>query len=283
MRSIIGVCLACAAVLFVSCKKDPHSPNPSHKDSTCELIQSLVFIDGLPEDGGGLFSQYRKELDGSGKVTKVVAAQYTLGLRDSVALLVRYNGTTVYLLDLKNPADTFSVATFDARHRLIKMTAGNVPEGRNTFLTSEFFYKDGRLSYYLIWDLFDFHLSYDANGNVTRIYREQDGTDKGIFFTYDLSVTATHQFYSDHFSTNGVSDAVDLAQFMGWLPDLNPINKRTAYIEVADEKPTFAAPGYVGEHPITGHVFDSNGNLVSYNGAYINIYNCKAKKNTHFN
>jgi hypothetical protein len=169
------------------------------------------------------------------------------------------------------------------------MTAGNAKTkwGFNPFFTSDFFYEAGHLSYYLIEGIFDFHLTYDEKDNVTRIYRDNDSTDKGFFFTYDLSVTATHQFYSDHFSIYGVCDAVNLAQFMGWLPDLNPKNKRTSFIYVADIAPTIAAPGYIGKHPITRHVYDSNGNLVSYNGLvwdndimFTNVYRCAGEKNT---
>jgi hypothetical protein len=110
MCLISTACLACLMLLSVTCKKDDHCIEPPKKDSTCELVQSFE----------GQLSQYRKVFDDNGKVIKVVAGLYTLGLFDSVAMLVQYKGSTVYLLDELNPADTFSTVTFDAQHWLKK-------------------------------------------------------------------------------------------------------------------------------------------------------------------
>ena len=276
--SIVGV--LCITLLTITCKKRDFCPEPLKKDSTCDLVQSFLFVDVLPEDGGGLFSQYRKEYDQNGRITKVVAGLYTLGLYDSVAMLVHYEGTTVYFLSVTNPADSLVTAMFDNQNRLQKMEYGNSP--RYEFITTDFFYDSGRLSRYLIGGTFEYHLSYDQNGNVTSIYRS---ANNGLFFTYDLTVKANHQFYSDHFDTNGVSDAVNLAQFMGWLPDLEPVNKRTSWKDVDDDDNDDTTPPIITERTLTGHVYDSNGNLVSYkaNYTFTNSYRCSVQKNNTAN
>lgn len=283
MRILSAIGMACFALLFVTCKKTDYCPDPPKKDSTCELVQSFLFLDSLSGDEPGLFSQYRKEFDGSGKVRKVVAGIFELRLADSVSMLLKYSGNTVYFLDEKNPGDTFTTATFDAQNRLQKMTEGNATHpkrGFNDFVTTEFYYDNNRLSsFYIVYTGNPTRLTYDANGNVVRMYNNGDQAEAGTFFTYDLSVTAKRQFYTDHF-VNGGENALYLAQFMGWLPDLEPVNRRTAWkIVYNDEDPNDGIPPYeLAAGSESGHVYDGNGNLIRYNnGAYTNIWRCTAE------
>lgn len=270
-------------LLLISCKKHDYCDGPP-KSESCDLMQSLVYMLGEPdpetgEESPATFSQYRKEYDGNGQVSKVVAGLYTLRLYDSVTLLLRYNGSTVSFVDAAQPGDTLTTATFDAQHRLVKMTNGNVAEDDNPFSTTEFYYGGSRLSgFKIVYTGGITHLSYDANGNIVRMYRDEDSAYAGTFFTYDLSVAAKRQFYSDHF-VNGGENALYLAQFLGWLPDLEPLNQRTYWkIVFNDDNPADDIPPYVFlEGYEDSHVYDGDGNLVSYNGSYTNIWSCAAK------
>jgi hypothetical protein len=282
MKVIVIGCLAGITLLTATCKKHDYCPEPPKQDNTCELMQTYLLIDYPPENGGGLFSEYRKEVDATGKVRKVVAGLHTLGLYDSVSMLLQYHGNTIYFIDENIPDDTLTIATFDTHNRLRQMVPGTITTFRHPFPATQFLYEGNRLSRYLIDDLFDYRLAYDAYGNVSRIYLQADSTDRGLFFTYDHRVTAKRQFYSDPFKLNGVSDAVNLAQFLGWLPELEPENKLIYYKLVTFEPQTLDDEPYVYDYFLTGHVYDSKGNLLRYNvGAYqySNNYSCTEQKN----
>lgn len=283
MKRTYAAPIAILLFILTACKKQDYCPPPK-KDSTCDLIQSTLFNDSLSGDAPGLFPQYRKEYDNAGKVHKVVAGVYTLRLDDSVALLLTYNGSTVYFLDEKKPTDTFSTATFDSQNRLEKMAAGNAPEPY--FETVSFSYQSGKLSGYLISDLFQYHVVYDEKGNVIHIYNNYDTESEGLFFTYDYTVKAKRQWYTDHFPENGVSNSVYLAQFLGWLPDLEPVNKRISWKNIFNDDEDESTSPVITEHRLTDHVYDSNGNLVSYkagDATYTSTWSCEAKKSTTSN
>ena len=104
-------------------------------------------------------------------------------------------------------------------------------------------------------------------------------------FTYDLSVSANGQFYSDDFQIYELSEStLYLAQFLGWLPDLMPKNKRVA-VKILERNPfdkTDLIPTY--EATLTNHVYDANGNLVSYKATanqgaatYNSVWDCSKK------
>src|SRR5215218_2267962 len=82
MKIMITALLSGVLFVLAACSKRDHCPEPPKADSTCDLMQATLFIDALPDEGGGLFSEYRKEYDNSGKVHKVVAAIYQLYLYD---------------------------------------------------------------------------------------------------------------------------------------------------------------------------------------------------------
>lgn len=277
MRITPALPITFVLLIFTACKKQDDCPEPPKKDSTCDLMQSTIFRDSLSGDAPGLFPEYRKEYDNAGKVHKVVAGVYALRLDDSVALLLKYNDSTVYFLDAHNSADTISTATFDSQNRLQKMTEG--PATRGLFETTVFNYEAGRLSGYLIRDLFQYHVSYDGKGNVVRIYSNDDNESEGLFFTYDYTVQAKRQWYTDYFPENGVSNSVYLAQFMGWLPDLEPVNKRIYCKDVYQEDADDSTPPVVFERTLRDHVYDNNGNLVSYksDAVYTSTWSCEAK------
>lgn len=289
MNRIVAALLICTVFCIAACQKHDDCPEPPKEEATCTLMQSLV----SENSGNSAISQYRKEYDpATGKVSKVVAALYGLLLEDSVALLVRYQGNTVYFIAEKNAADTVLVATFDAANRLTRMALGNVtPDDYHYLLepATDFGYNAGRLSVitrHMDADQdFVIYAAYDANGNIVRFYETDDDANTGTFFTYDLSVKASAQFYSDHYGTDFWSNQVYLAQFMGWLPDLNPVNRRTSFRQVfADEDTTDDVPGYVfNDTELTDHVYDSDGKLLSYKIAegqitYTNVWNCDARK-----
>jgi hypothetical protein len=88
---------------------------------------------------------------------------------------------------------------------------------------------------------------------------------------------AKRQWYTDHFPESGVSNTVNLAQFMGWLPGLNPVNKRTHWTYIYNDDQDDSTPPEVREQFLTNHVYDSNGNLVSYrsgDAVFTSTWNC---------
>ena len=115
MRIITALSIAVVLFIFTACKKQDHCPRPPNKDSTCDLLQSTVYLGPSWGDFSGLYSEYRKQYDNTGKVRKVVAAEYALTLQDSLAMMLKYNGSTVYFLDEKKPGDTILTAKIDGR------------------------------------------------------------------------------------------------------------------------------------------------------------------------
>jgi len=278
MRISIAVIITGIFLSLTACKKQDHCQKPPKKDSTCDLMQSALINDSLSGDEPGLFSEYRKEYDNSGKVRKVVAGVYSLRLDDSVALLLTYKGSTIYMVDEKKPTDTFLIVTFDSHNRLQEMRSGNATI--SYFETTSFSYESGHLSGYLIRELFQYHVAYDGNGNVAHIYSNYDEVSEGLFFTYDYTVHAKRQWYTDHFPLNGVSNSVYLAQFLGWLPDLEPVNKRVYWKEIYNDVVDDSTSSVITERALTNHMYDSNGNLVSYrsgDAVYTRTWSCEAK------
>lgn len=266
-------------LLIISCKKHDYC-DPPPKTESCDLAQSLVtpFV-------GEPYSQFRKEYDpATGKVRKVVTGIYYFRLFDSIPMLLRYNGSTAYFLDETNPSDTFLIATFDAHNRLRKLAEGNATTDDGIFFTTEFIYSAHRLWGYTVAGYEDtVRLTYDGNGNLTRMYIDQTSATEGTFFTYDLSVKATGQWYSEYF-LDGAENVLYLTQFMGWLPDLTPVNKRTSFkIVLRDEDPNDDIPPPVLlDGNLTDHVYDNEGKLLSYkanDNTYINTWNCNMKGN----
>lgn len=241
---------------------------------------------------GDYTPQYRKEYDTQGRVIKIVAGLFGLTLDDSISLLVRYNGPDVYLISEQNTVDTVLIASFNSTNQLTQIAVGNITN-EDLLLKfeplTEFAYAAGRLSVITRHVVPGFTLplytTYDQNGNIVRIYQQSDDANAGTFFTYDLSVKATAQYYSDQNGTDNLNNPVYIAECLGWLPDLEPVNKRVSFRQVFnDEDPTDNEPGYVFNHTdLTDHVYDSDGKLRSYkiaDGAitYTNIWNCDVKK-----
>jgi hypothetical protein len=278
--------MACTLLLVAACRKHDYCPEPPHQ-SQCELTQSTTSF-----GPGDYTPQYRKEYDASGRVTKVVAALYSLVLNDSIALLLHYNGNDVYFLSEENSADTVLVASFDASSHLTSMIDPKFKDDEEYQFepATEFGYANGKLSritrHISYGFLVDLYTTYDANGNVIRIHETNNDANAGTFFTYDLTVTATAQFYSDQFGSDFLNNQVYLAEFLGWLPDLIPVNRRTSFRHVFnDEDTTDDEPGYVFNNTVLkDHVYDGEGKLLSYkiaNGqiTFTNTWNCTVEKN----
>lgn len=285
-QSTVAV-FAIVLIGFAACKKQDDCPKPPVTQTRCDLMQSKVSgaTDMAPNT-----SQFRKEYDNAtGKVRKVVAGLYGLYFEDSIALLLHYNGDHVYITSEQKPSDTVLIATFDGAKRLVKMQIGNVDESfRGWYDTLTVFnYNAGRLSVltrHLDSDIrFNLYLTYDQSGNVVRIGDNSDDPNNGIFYTYDLTIKATAQFYPDAFGTDYYSNATYLADFLGWLPDLDGVNKRTAYKNIYDD-PTDNEPGYVySQRQLTDHIYDGDGKLLSYTVAdgqitYTNHWHCSEAK-----
>lgn len=269
LASLFAITICC----ITSCKKHDFCPEPPKTESSCDLTQSVITSNY--EEDPFTHSQYRKAYDANGKVTKVVAGLFQLQLLDSIAMIVKYNNNKVYLLREGNPGDTVLIATFDAMGRLSKLTEGNAPNDR--FSSAEVTYTSNKLSRFKLLLTFipgglNLDASYDANGNITQLSEDAPSDSQGFFYTYDLNVTATEQFYSDDFLGDSYN-SLFLAEAMGWLPDLEPVNKRTSS-RIA------LGPDYdLHSATLTNHTYDADGKLLSYQVqdggvTYTNTWTC---------
>jgi hypothetical protein len=301
MRKLAPYIAAC--VLLFGCQKENHNKTlitdalavtskNAKKKADCELINSLTITLNEKTESDEVISEFRKEFDSKNeKVSRVLAGLYSQGLQDSILLKVQYKGKTVYFFDESRLTDTILIATFDTKNRLQMMAVGNAEERHGAYGTTAFVYDDNRLIEYHGID-FDEEgnsrigsitkITYDAIGNVISMYDDQN-PGRGVFFTYDYSVKPNRQWYTQHFLF--LDNTVYLAQFMGWLPDLEPVNKRIHFKVVASgSDPETGDPGYVfADEDITGHVFDANGNLIGFkrDNGVINpsfIWSCDNKR-----
>jgi len=288
--------------VFFSCEKlDSYLPKPPKGDSTCNLTEAYT----LQSDKGSTsrLVQYQKEYNKTtGQVSKLVFGWNNGGSRVSYPLLLKYSGTTVSFVREAAPTDTFFVAHFDApdgKLSLFDVVGGNVwLDG--SFNPTEFIYSntsDARLtaiytearnSTYTL--PFTYTLDYDANGNVIKmtadpLFKNDPIVQASKNFGYDLSVAAKGQFYSDDFHIYELSEStIYLAQFLGWTPDLMPKNKRVS-VKILERNPfaeTDLIPTY--EATLTNHVYDANGNLLSYKATaneavttYNSVWDCSKK------
>jgi hypothetical protein len=272
MKSITITLLTATLVFLAACKKDDYCDKPTRHESGCDLMQVLE-SSGSKDDPNPL-SRYRKEYDPTtGKISKVVVGLFQFGLIDSVRLIPKYHNDNIHFVSEDNATDTVITATFDHAGRLLQLNQGNAPNDR--LIASVFSYSSDKLSN-LHFDLsgfgFDLVPSYDSHGNVTQL-KDPTEVNQSFFYTYDVSVEATQQFYSDDFVGDGYN-SLYFAEFMGWLPDLLPVNKRTSERVVTGDYELSNAD-------LTSHVYDADGKLLSYqSGAtFTNIWNCDSKTN----
>jgi hypothetical protein len=288
MRNANTTAVIIIALLVTTCKKQDYCPEPPKADSTCDLMQSS--LDYTYQEETYNYPAYQKAYDASGRVTKVVAVRYTYARDDSTIMALKYKGRTVYFLDEKNQTDTILIASFDAKKRLLKMAMGNVDADETEFVTFQFTYEGDRLSSYASLTEFEGAiyedkrlLTYDTHGNIIRIYGPDFTETEGVFYTYDLSVTAKRQWYSDEFD-GWWYNTVYLAQFLGWLPDLMPVNKRLTSIDIVQDSEDDPEEIPNVDNVLTNHVYDEHGNLLSYKAGdykYTNTWNC-TKSETHW-
>ena len=265
--------LVMAIIISISaCKKNDYCDKTPKHQATCDLMQVLE----SSGDKDGSVSRYRKEYDPStGKVSKVVVGLFTFCLGDSISLIPKYDGNDIHFVREDNENDTVITATFDGNNRLLKLTQGNAPHFQLASML--FSYSSNRLLklHFAFSSDFTFDLvpTYDANGNVTKLI-DPTGTGQSYFYTYDLSVRATQQFYSDDFEGDGYN-SMYMAEFMGWLPDLEPVNKRTHVRLVTGDYE-------IADADLADHIYDASGKLLSYqSGAtFTNIWNCTTSRHS---
>jgi hypothetical protein len=224
---------------------------------------------------------FSKAYDESGKVTELRKMQYGTRFPRPTTFFIEYRGLQVYFWD-EEKTDTMIVATFDPENRLIHMSVV-----RNVERTDDvsFTYENNRLVMFIEGGFNPVYISYNQNGNVTRMQEDTTTNDEGTFFTYDLSFKAKNQWYPDTYFAESYRKPVDmlyLAQFMGWLPELMPVHKRIAAKSVMrydyGETPEYMV---LQDARLIDHVYDREGNLVSYkvdgrNFTYRNVWRCRA-------
>jgi hypothetical protein len=280
MKIKTALFVASTAFLVISCQKDDDCDPPPQTKKKCDLAQ--VIETSTFKEESYTRSRFRKEYDAYGKVNKVVLGLFQLALVDSINMVVKYQGNHAYLLAEYNPADTVVIATFDNADRLMHITQGNAANDR--LVTAHFSYNASKLSN-ISFDFdngaFELEPHYDAYGNVTALEDPSSGGGQSFYYTYDVGIKAKQQFYSDEF----IGDAYNslyLAEFMGWLPDLEPVNKRTSSrISLGEEGEEFDL--YSAD--LTNHIYDSKGKLISYQiGEFLtftNIWNCDNGTGNH--
>jgi hypothetical protein len=271
MKRTTAFLFFCTVLLFASCKKHDYCEIPPKPDGKCDLAQ-VIESSSYKEDPFSR-TRFKKQYDpNTGKVNKVTLGLFQLTLIDSLNLVVKYQGNKVFLLDEWNQTDTVVIATFDNANRLTSIAQGNAPNER--LVSAQFSYSSGKLSN-ISFDFvgkFELNAHYDAYGNVTSL-EDPSGTNQGFFYTYDVSVKAKQQFYSDEFLGDAYN-TLYLAQFMRWLPDLEPVHKRITSQIRGEDYILYSAD-------LTNHVYDAKGKLISYQTdeftTFTNLWNCNGK------
>jgi len=278
MRYVLMLVTAVGAFCLAGCKKFDCSEPPA-TGGNCNLAQSLVTYQ---INNPYTRTQYQKECDENGRAVKVTAGVFSHGLKFSHIFQLLYDSHAIYLMD-EGTSDTALIALFDGAGRLQKIAQAH-DALFNAFLPVQFTYGEKGLAHIQIIadrpEGTSLYTKYDTKGNIIELSDSTDQSFRGFAYTYDLSVTATKQFYSDDFYDSRYS-AFYLAEFLGWLPDLQPVNKRTSSAMNGNEA-----------IPLSNHVYDSEGRLVSYesgqdfseyNLTFTNVWHCDSQKHKTVN
>ena len=265
--SFSTLALAGAVLVFSSCSKvgqlnepedDVLAKSLKHNAKECEAI---AYNTTNLSDPSANYLTFQKTVDpASSRVNHIKAGVYSITVQEYLEMDLHWQNNRVAFTSSSAPSDTILIANFDKKGLLKSIVPGNAPN--ENYLPTKFEYRDGKLSVMKI----DFmgselvsNFRYDRNGNITRIQEQPfNGTDMGyVEYQYQNSAKANGQLYFDEprgFSKNTFT----LAEYLGWLPGLKPVNLRTHTKVVWEE-------GYEA-HDVyyKNHVLDGAGNLVSY-------------------
>lgn len=265
--SVYSVALASALVVFSSCSKveqlnqneDVAALKPIVKSvSSC---QADTYTTTNLSDASSNFQTFQKTFDQvTGKVNFIKAGIYSIMVSEYLEMNVHWQTNRVAFTSASNPSDTILIAKFDKKGLLLSIVHGNAPN--ENYLPTNFQYKAGRLSTMKVnfnGSQLVSNFTYDRNGNLKRIQELPfNGQDMGyVEYEYNTAVTASNQLYFDEprgFNRNTFT----LAEYMGWLPGLKPVNLRT------HSKVVWEGGYQVHDVYYKNHVTDGSGNLTKY-------------------
>ncbi len=196
----------------------------------------------------------------TGQVKTISAGIYSIMISEHLDMNVHWQKNRVAFTSSSSPSDTILIANFDKKGNLVSIVDGNSPN--ENFLPTTFQYNGTRLSTMRVQfqgtELVS-KFTYDRSGNVTRIQElPSNGTTPGyIEYKYNTGATAGNQIYLDEprgFNRNTFT----LAQYMGWLPSLSPVNVRT------QSKVVWEDDYEVHNVYYKNHQTDGSGNLIKY-------------------
>lgn len=202
---------------------------------------------------------FTKTYDPSGKYVKEIDAAFNnVRYPDDLIhcpLRVEYKPSKIYFVRMENPFDTVVTACLDYQGRVIRTNS------HNWIFENVFKYRNNRL-FSIQNNMWTDTCEYDTRGNILSMshyvdYGEYGGIDRnGYFYTYDYSKKAKQQAYFEE--TRDINNDFTLMQYMGFFPELNPVNMRISSHNGLKN-------GYGFQLYMGNHVLDSKGKLVQYN------------------
>lgn len=269
--SVYSVALASALVAFSSCSKVEQLNQEEEVAALRPVVnagancQAVAYTTTNLSDASSSYQTFQKTLDpATGKVNYIKAGIYSLMVSEYLEMNLHWQNNRVAFTAASNSADTILIAHFDKKGLLVSITQGNAPN--ENYLPTNFQYKNGKLSAMRInfqGSQLVSNFTYDKNGNCKKIQElPLNGQDMGyVEYEYNTGVKATNQVYFDEprgFTRNTFS----LAEYMGWLPGLNPVNLRTHTKVVWED-------GYEAHNVYyKNHVTDGTGKLTKYEVAF---------------
>jgi hypothetical protein len=257
-------------LIFASCTKvqlaEEQQENIAAKTGSIikSSCQALTFNAQSLSDPDYSYSNFTKTIDAStGKVSSIEVGIYSGGgISEWIKFSLIYNNKNIALVHAENSLDTVINIKLNNEGFADYTVNGNAPN--ENYLPTRLKYKSGKLikrSISFNSNTLVANFSYDQNGNLIlmqdlSLFGEVPGRSE---FTYDLARTGKNQDYFDE-PRGFAENTYMLLQYLSLLP-LTPTNVRTG------SKVYWEDDYLVSNSKLTDHVFDSNGNLVSYKSA----------------
>lgn len=243
-------------VWFTGCSKIDWN-DVWHDGNKTQRCDAASFMLGVNSDQVNPFF-FTKVYDPSGKYVKEINAAFN-NVRYPADLVhyplrLEYKPSKIYFIRMESPFDTVVTAWLNHQGR-VSYTSSKGGTYENTFV-----YRNNRL-FSIQWHTEAFGVTdtcvYDVYGNIMSIahYESFYGERDGYFYEYDYAKKAKQQVYFEE--TRNINNDFTLMQYMGFFPELNPVNLRT-------HSKLGLQQGYGFENYIGNHLLDAKGKLIQY-------------------
>jgi hypothetical protein len=250
LKSYFAILVAvCLCGLLFSCSKKELFPffAASKNFVGCDVMELI------PPDGESLYGFSKTYDPVTGLINKVTTPLYSIVPADFITLDVEYAFGKVYFLK-SGTNDTALIAEFNQFGRVDKIQPGSSPS--DVLPKTTFGYTANFLTSITTKGSTSF-VAYDNVGNVKTIRDPHSQGLEDVEYTYDYNTVIKKQFYLDPIR-GWIWNTYTLAQVMGWLPELVPVNKRI------HTKILFTNTDVWEDAELTAHQLDEEGRLVSY-------------------